>query len=178
MQRREAKVILDNIDASYHYNFKSIRKNEFFKQLNMQLRRKLIFYLCGKYIQKFNYFFDDIEKKYYSSDFFKYGILSNMKCHILLQDSVIIDIDKRINHIFFVNLGGVNVMDRHNNFIVQYISGSNFGDFQVILGLRSQFKYMGIETRTSYLFSVKKSKFLKYLYSDYNAYVYITKVAL
>jgi hypothetical protein len=72
----------------------------------------------------------------------------------------------------------VNLFDKYGRFILQYQAGSIFGDYQVILGLKAGYKYVGTPHRTNYLFQVKKDIFLKSLYNDYDAMVYLTKIAL
>ena len=48
-----------------------------------------------------------------------------------------------VNYLYFVHLGSVNVYDRKNRFLVNYVSGSYFGDFQLFLGLKAQYRYVG-----------------------------------
>ncbi len=48
----------------------------------------------------------------------------------------------------------------------------------MILGTKSGFKYVGNPHRTNYLFQVKKDIFLEALFKDYDATVYLTKIAL
>jgi signal-transduction protein with cAMP-binding, CBS, and nucleotidyltransferase domain len=83
-----------------------------------------------------------------------------------------------VEYLYFVHLGSVNVFDRHNRFLTQYVAGSNLGDFQIILGLKAGYTYVGSASRTNYLFQVKKEAFLKSLFSDYDAMVYLSKIAL
>ena len=65
-----------------------------------------------------------------------------------------------------------------NKFLASYIPGSYFGEFQLILGLKSGYRYVGLAHRTNYLFSVRRKEFLKCLYCDYDALVYLTKLGL
>jgi len=54
-----------------------------------------------------------------------------------------------------INRGNVGVFDKFNNFLVNYIPGGYFGDFQVILSLKSQYSYRAVNKATNHLFSIK-----------------------
>lgn len=93
--------------------------------------------------------------------------------------SIVMNPQDSVEYLYFVHLGSVNVFDaRQNRFLVKYVAGSFFGDFQLILGLKATYRYVGSANRTNYLFQVKGDTFIKCLFSDYDSFVYLAKVAL
>jgi signal-transduction protein with cAMP-binding, CBS, and nucleotidyltransferase domain len=138
----------------------------------------------GHYRGKFPFFFDDFEHRYQSGEDFQYQILSNMECLILPphaegdSTSIVMNPTDSVDYLYFVHLGTVNVFDRSDRFLVKYLAGTFFGDFQLLLGLRANYRYVGSANRTNYLFQVKGSVFLRALYADYDAMVYLSKIAL
>ena len=156
------------------------------------MKKDLIFNLVGHYKDKFPFFFDDFEYRYKSSEDFQFNVLSNFEYLILPphdiegsslyvdqnSSSIVLSASDPVNYLYFIHIGQVNVFDRLGRFILQYQAGSIFGDFQLILGTKSGFKYVGNPHRTNYLFQVKKDIFLEALFKDYDATVYLTKIAL
>ena len=61
---------------------------------------------------------------------------------------------------------------------MEFREGSNFGDFQVIFGLKSVYKYVVPYESTTILLAVSKKYFMEYLLKDHDAFTYITKIAL
>ncbi len=156
------------------------------------MKKELIFNLVGHYKDKFPFFFDDFECRYQSSEDFQFNILSNLEYLILPphdidgaslyvdqnSSSSVLSASDSVEYLYFVHIGQVNVFDLLGRFILQYQAGSIFGDFQMILGTKSGYKYLGNPHRTNYLFQVKKDIFLQSLFNDYDAMVYLTKIAL
>ena len=62
---------------------------------------------------------------------------------------------------------------------MNYEKGANFGDFQTILGLKSQYSYRASSNKqTTQLLACDARVFLSKLYKDVDAFNYITKIAL
>lgn len=80
--------------------------------------------------------------------------------------------------LYMINRGNVGVFDRYNNFLVSYVPGGYFGDFQVILQCKSQFAYRAVNKHTNHLFSINSKTFIKLLTKDSDAFMYLTKYAL
>eukprot|EP00347_Sterkiella_histriomuscorum_P012208 403369479 len=177
-KKKEIKNVLEHVDASFQFNFKSIKKEKFYKILSPKLQQELVFHLFGHYQSKLLYFFEDFDSKYKAGDNFIFQVLSNLQCVILTPGQVVTNYQENFSHLYFIVHGGVTLYDKYKNFLVQYVSGSNFGDFQLILGLKSQYIYKGTLNRTSYLLSLEKDVFLKALSQDYDAFCYLTKIAL
>jgi hypothetical protein len=190
MKQREIKGMLEYLDAGFQYNFRSLLlKGRFFSKLSTRLQKKLIFHIMGHYRDQFPFFFDDFEHRYQSGEDFQFHILSNMECLILPPhdgnltmgdgaSAIVRNPTDSVDYLYFVHIGSVNVFDKNDRFMVKYMSGSFFGDFQLILGLRSGYRYVGSSNRTNYLFQIKKAIFLKAFYDDYDSMVYLTKIAL
>lgn len=87
VKRFDVKQSYQFIEAKFKYDFKSIQKEEFYKNLSPALQRKIIFQLFGRYRHRFHYFFEDLDFEYKASDYFIAGILSNLECQIFLQES-------------------------------------------------------------------------------------------
>ncbi|CDW83278.1 voltagegated ion channel superfamily [Stylonychia lemnae] len=174
----EIKSILQFVEASFQYNFKSIQKDEFYQLMSPNLRRKLIFHLFGSYQNKFLYFFDDFDSKYKASDQFTYMVLQSLQCIIITPGQVIARYGDLFTNLFFVLNGSITVKNKYKDFMVSYLKGSNIGDFQLILGIKTQFIYSGTTEKTSFLMSLERDIFLTALSQDFDAFSYLTKIAL
>lgn len=87
-------------------------------------------------------------------------------------------VGEEFDRLYFIIFGGITVYDVYHNFLTQYLPGSNFGDFQILLGIKSQYNYQGYSAKTTYLLGIKRKKFLECIYKDYDAFCYLTKIAL
>ena len=132
--------------------------------MNPKLQKKLIQYIYGHYQNDILYFFEDFDANYKASDDFTFGILRNLECIIVPAQFVIIDVGEMFDRLFFIIHGGISVYDVYHNFLTQYEEGSNIGEFQIMLGVKSEFKYQGYTQKTSYLLGIKRKKFLECLY--------------
>lgn len=141
LKQREIQMMLEYLDAGFQYNFRNLqRKDRFFGKLPLRLQKKLLFHLVGHYKNKFPFIFDDFEQRYQASEDFQFGVLSNMECLILpphsgdlgdseTASSVVLNPNDSVDYLYFVHIGSVDVFDKENRHLVQYVAGSNFGDF-------------------------------------------------
>ncbi|CDW82858.1 cation channel family protein [Stylonychia lemnae] len=141
IKNKDIKLCSQYIKESFKNNHKNILKDKYFRILSPRLQKKLIIELFDKQYKKFIYFFEDFELKYKASDDFISGCLSNMELNIFFSNQTILKQGQKFECIYFINHGHVGVFDKFNNFLINYVPGGYFGDFQIILELKSQFTY-------------------------------------
>jgi len=62
------------------------------------------------------------------------------------------DHDTSVHYLYFVHIGAVEVLDKENRILATYPAGSFFSDFQLILGLKAGYRYIGAPHKANYLF--------------------------
>lgn len=165
------KGLYDNIknyvEASFLLDFNLIHSYEFYIQLKPKLRYKLINELFGSFKQNFYYMFEDEE--FEAGQEFISDFLSHLYCRIYIPKSEIIKHGETFPELYLIYKGIVILslrgVSKENEFFV-LPTYSYFGDFQILMNLRSQIVYKSGENEHTYCMCLKKSKFLKLL-EDY-----------
>eukprot|EP00347_Sterkiella_histriomuscorum_P000052 403377369 len=178
LKSRDIFICTQYLNESFKYNYKNILKDKFYQNLLPKLRNKLAIELFRHSYLKFIHFFKDFESQYNASDQFIAGCLENFELGIFPQNHEIVRRGDKLESIYFIRLGTVEIYDIADNFLVTYISGGFFGEFQAILNLKTQFSYRTSSDNPLYTFNLKTKTFLELLSNDYDAFAYITKLGL
>ena len=163
------KILYDNVkgyvESSFLLDFNLIQTFEFFDQLKPKLRYKLINELFGQFKQNFYYMFEDDE--FEAGQEFMADFLANLYCRIYLPHSDIIKYGESFPELYLIYKGVVllslkGVSSKENEFLL-LPTYSYFGDYQLILNLRSQIVYKSGDHDITYTMCIKRSRFLKLL---------------
>lgn len=146
----------------YKYKIQYIFKSEdFYDQLKPQDRKELSFECLKNYYIKFNEFFYEPLLGFQACDKFILECLTNLEGNVFLPGKKIIGKGEHFDHIYFINSGSVWVSDYFDEKpIIEIPRHSFFGDYQVILGTRSNMNYYAGGKDNTILFSLEKEFFL------------------
>jgi hypothetical protein len=142
-------TIYDNtiefINKSYLYGVVSTLNydNQFYSQMPPSIKQNLVFTLLKTYYKKFFYFFNDIEDQNFANKVFIRKILSSLDCQIFPEGSTIVEYGAKFEDFYFCYKGNVTVID--SKFVLcltELPEESFFGDFQILLGTKSQYHYV------------------------------------
>ena len=136
---------IEYINKSYIYGVVQTLKldNDFYRNMPPSIKQNLVFTLLKAYYKKFFYFFNDIENQKSANKLLIRKVLSSLDCQIFTIGSSIVDYGQIFTDIFFCYKGNVTVID--SSFILcltELPEESFFGDFQILLGIKSQYYYI------------------------------------
>jgi hypothetical protein len=136
--------IKNYVEASFLLDFSQIDTTyEFFRQLKPKIRHRLVGELFGTFRGHFAHMFEDEEFEAgheFTSDF-----LSSLYCRIFMPGSDIVHKGDKLPELYLIYKGQVHLavdpMDAEGTTFFILPTHSYFGDYQLILNLRSQFVY-------------------------------------
>ena len=76
----ETRNALLDIESSFKYFFKSVKKDEFYISLPPKIKEKLLLEVFKPYTRKFSFFFEDHDIQYYADNWFICKIIKNLTC--------------------------------------------------------------------------------------------------
>lgn len=117
--------------------------HQFYVNLTPELKKKLVFTLLSNYYQKLFFFFNDNINHNYADLIFIRKILSRLDCVLYLNNSKIVASSKQFHSIFFIWKGSVTIVCPSFKYqIAKLPEESFFGDYQIILNIRSEFNFI------------------------------------
>jgi len=165
----EASLLLD-------FNF-IVEDYPFFEQLKPRLKHKVVTELFSSFKRTFKYLFQG--EGFRAGEEFVSGFLSNLYCRIYIPNQWIIRHKENFNELYLVYKGTVTISlkrARENEFFV-LPTNSMFGDYQIIMRLRSTEAYISSETDDTYTMCLKKRVFKQLLEKFPDAAEYYNKRA-
>lgn len=120
---------------------KSFHENNYYNNMPVKLRQRLVSVALNKLISKFKYFFNNYEDGVYASKNFVTTFASNLDAVTYAHDDTIIEAGSRVHEFILIYKGAIVLNFRHpvkelrDTFIplIQFPSGSYFGDFQIMV---------------------------------------------
>ena len=125
------------VQIQYFQNYDQVQNNEFFQQMTPQLQNKLTNHLIKIHQKKFLYFFENPQTGFKLQANEVQMMLKNMKCQILLNNQSVLHYDEKISDIYLIKNGNVRVYNKSFDFILEYVEGSFFGEYQLMFDLLS-----------------------------------------
>ena len=103
----------------------------------------MVFTLLKAYYKKFFYFFNDIEDQNFANKVFIRKVLSSLDCQIYAEGTTIVEYGDKFDDFFFCYKGCVTAIDsKFMLCLTELPEESFFGDFQILLGTKSQYYYV------------------------------------
>ena len=129
--------IKNYVEASFLLDFSQIDTSfEFFRQMKPKLRHKMVKELFPSFIKNFSYMFEDDD--FESGQEFVSDFITSLQCRIYQPGSYIVQEGEKLSDLFLIYKGQVSVSIFQEEFLV-LPTHSFFGDYQIVLNLRSQF---------------------------------------
>ena len=164
-------IIRKYVQEAYIYDFDLIvslnisliaflqNKDEFpfFQQISPKMQTELINTIFKDFQRQFKHFFDYCERGFINQ------LVVNLHQKIVPPEKVIISYGQKVNEIYFIREGGVNLRNRFQSksfmFLPQY---SVFGDYQILCDLKSNivFKAAKLSFDTK-MMCINKKKFME-----------------
>ncbi|CDW83271.1 UNKNOWN [Stylonychia lemnae] len=138
---------------------------EFYNDLSIQAKNKLVKTITKPYKKMFKFFFEDLDHSYKASNVFVRDILASLFLQIYEPKKTIIAFKENVTEISFIYQGGVVIYDKNTDrSIVQYGQGSYIGDFQIFFEIRSNFRYVSADvTIDTHLMCINKDRLMTIL---------------
>ena len=133
-----------SIQTSYFYNYRSIKENEFYKQLPPLLQNKLLEHFLMQELIFFDHLFNYNIEEACSNIPLKVltNILCSMECQFYLPDSNIILPEKEFKCLYLIKEGGVKCYTRDYQYMYDLSEKSFFGEFNILFGLFNAIRYV------------------------------------
>jgi signal-transduction protein with cAMP-binding, CBS, and nucleotidyltransferase domain len=161
-------VINDTIkylDIMYKYQLQYIFDSEdFYEQMKPSMRKILSFECLKNYYIRYKEFFHNPELQFQAPDKFIMKCLFAFEYKIFPPGVEIISRGERTNDVYFVGKGTVLIRDYFDEKpIMEVPQYSFFGDYQVLLDVRSNLTFYAGEEGDVVLFALGSDKFMKLL---------------
>eukprot|EP00347_Sterkiella_histriomuscorum_P022982 403336404 len=176
-KRNVVKQALLDIELSFKYYFKSIKQDSFYQLLPPRLKQKLMIELYKPYLQKFSYFFEDQERQYYADTQYISKIIRNLNCQIHGPETTFVKPSQHFKYFYFIYSGKIDVYDKNDNLLVQYIAGGFFGEQEIIFKLKSNYNFRVSDQGPAVLLCINEKKLCKILKNYKESLIYLGTVA-
>lgn len=110
-------------------------------------------------LQKYEYFFKDIDNEFEASQDVVLGIVRNLSPLVILKGDYLVRKGSHFDNFFFIQNGNIRIIDQKYNYLTSYIEGGFLGEFQIMLEIKSLFYYVGGGPQNTYLLKVGAKKF-------------------
>lgn len=151
------------LDVIYNYEVRYIfQSQDFNDQLIPSVRRNLAYQCLKNYYIKFKYFFYEPRLGFQAPEKFINDCLINIEPRVFMPGHRIFSRNEYMDHIYFIEKGSVIVKDYFDHKqIIRLEEGDFFGDYQILLEIRSNISYDVSEDEELVVFALKKEKFFE-----------------
>jgi len=109
--------------------------SDYYKDLSVNLKNKLVFCVLRNYYDQINFFFNDVKTFEAADTNFVRKILVSLDCQIFYHEETIMDIGQTFNFLYFNYNNTVKVVEWRKIFIISELpENSWFGDFNIFFG--------------------------------------------
>lgn len=163
------------IGIRYKHNYKDIVDNYYFKNLNPNLKHKLVEVIIEPEQIFFNHLFSDTMSQRTVN-----CILQNLKSCYYAPGTSIIKAKDEFKNFFLIKKGHVNCFDKSYNYLNTLEQGSFFGEFNIIFQLYSFVYYQssGIDIEGCTIYKIDYEKFINIICKDVSAFKHLFDISL
>eukprot|EP00347_Sterkiella_histriomuscorum_P015140 403358168 len=148
IKTRDIRSIQKFFEIYYKKSPSQFLESEFYQDLSIQAKHKLIKEITRPYRKKFTYLFSDKEQGFKANNVFIRDILANLYLQVYEPDKTIVAFKESVTELSFIYQGSVTVYDKNTSIsIIQYEEGGYIGDFQILMNLRSNYRYVSTDLK-------------------------------
>ena len=160
-------AVFRSIEISEKYSTRqAFAQNYFYNELPPRLKHKFVDAVLGDTVNRIKFFFNDLNDVNDCPRSFIVRIVTELDMELFHPDETIIEPGQVIKYLRFVSQGSCmiygkdNVMDKNEFFVCKLPQGSWFGDYQILLNLKCQWRLVAHMKKAKQVYDTNADKYM------------------